>query len=354
MPNDLTNRDAHREGEAPAEPKPGTDLRLRKSVALPSNQESLMIIPKLDLNNEYSINANPTDRISLWPSPFYDDRQDLVVEHGDGRRMLAIYGFTHAQLSNLHDEIGSILKKSEIRYVRTLLAPHHRPINPQLREQSAMANHREGEAPAEPKPGTDPRLRGSVALPHGASMEQPKRRHPAHGIKHVDGQPTILFDTLCLKLRTPILACDEFHFVFRNVAKQATAWLMGRYVIMPDHIHFFAADVDSDIPYENWIRYLKSQITKQFAPGRDATGGRGSCRTETRNRSTAPRERRPPGFRWLTDHWDTRVPASRRTRKSGITFERTPFAKVSFRRPTIGHFKANYSNCDGPNHSPSA
>jgi REP element-mobilizing transposase RayT len=172
---------------------------------------------------------------------------------------------------------------------------------------------REGEAPAEPKPGTDPRLRGSVALPSDSAIEKPKRRNPTHGIKHVDGQPTIVFDTLCLKRRVPILACNAFHHIFRDVAEQATAWLTGRYVIMPDHIHFFAADIDANVPYENWVRYLKSQITKRFAPGRqhedgrDDVGGRGSRRAATPGAPPTPQERCPPDFQWLTDHWDTRM-----------------------------------------------
>jgi hypothetical protein len=71
-----------------------------------------MKIPKLDRQNSHEINANPPDRLSLWPSPFYEDRQNLILEHGDGNRILAIYGITHAQLSNIYDEIGSVLGKA--------------------------------------------------------------------------------------------------------------------------------------------------------------------------------------------------------------------------------------------------
>jgi hypothetical protein len=50
--------------------------------------------------------------LSLWPSPFCEDRQNLSLEHGDGNRILVIYGMTHEQLSNLYDEIGSVLGKA--------------------------------------------------------------------------------------------------------------------------------------------------------------------------------------------------------------------------------------------------
>ena len=56
---------------------------------------------------------------------------------------------------------------------------------------------------------------------------------------------------------------------------------MGRYMIMPDHIHFFAAATESGVvPYENWVKYWKSQFCKRH---------------------------KVPEHRWQTDHWDTRM-----------------------------------------------
>jgi putative transposase len=181
-------------------------------------------------------------------------------------------------------------------------------------------SQREGEAPAEPRAASTPTNTNPTYYP--------QRKHPTHGIKSIAGQPTIIFDTLCLKRRQPILACDDFHRAFREVALCATAWRVGRYVVMPDHIHFFAGDHGDDIPYENWIKYLKSQLTKQWKAflgergSREGEppaepdlneGGRGSRRAEGPYvDSTARQEPRPPSattfnMRWLTDHWDTRV-----------------------------------------------
>jgi putative transposase len=146
----------------------------------------------------------------------------------------------------------------------------------------------------------------------------PQRRHPAHGIKLVDGQPTIIFDTLCLKDRRPILANDDFHDAFRDVASAADAWLLGRYVIMPDHIHFFSGYTGRDIPYENWMKYLKSQLSRTLG-GRvsrraasDPTGGRGSRRAVNRvpapgSAGASPSHASFAELRWQTDHWDTRI-----------------------------------------------
>jgi len=162
----------------------------------------------------------------------------------------------------------------------------------------------EGEAPAEPK------------------SRLPKRKHPAHGVLLNKGQPTIVFLTIGTKHRRPWLATHETHELLRSVWIETDAWLVGRYVVMPDHIHLFAglsvvgmgrafvrehgtADQKTlsllvgsagaspsrldrpaswaprlEISFDNWVRYWKSQFTKRHG-----------C----------------PEHRWHPDHWDTRL-----------------------------------------------
>jgi REP element-mobilizing transposase RayT len=110
--------------------------------------------------------------------------------------------------------------------------------------------------------------------------DRPKRGHPSHGVLHVADQPTIIFDTVCTKDRKGWLANDAVHELLQDVWRQADAWLMGRYVIMPDLIHFFAGFAGSDIDHESWVKYWKSQFTKRYQNAR--------CD-------------------WLTGHWDTRM-----------------------------------------------
>jgi len=69
-------------------------------------------IPKLDRDHEYEINAHQGDHLCLWPSLFHDGRQNLVLEDGNGRGILAVFANTHEQLSNLYGEIGSVLGKA--------------------------------------------------------------------------------------------------------------------------------------------------------------------------------------------------------------------------------------------------
>ena len=120
---------------------------------------------------------------------------------------------------------------------------------------------REGEAPAEP------------SLPRA-------RKHPAHGVHSSVLQPTIVFLTVCTKGRAPWLATPEVHENLRSVWRAATDWAVGRYVLMPDHLHLFPAPGPTERTLDTWVRYWKSRFRK-----RDAN----------------------PSHRWQTDHWDTRL-----------------------------------------------
>ena len=78
------------------------------------------------------------------------------------------------------------------------------------------------------------------ASPYHASSYQ-SRRKPAQGVHIYSGQPTIVFVTVCTKARERWLACEEAHRLLVDIWRQADAWLVGNYVLMPDHLHLFAA-----------------------------------------------------------------------------------------------------------------
>jgi putative transposase len=52
--------------------------------------------------------------------------------------------------------------------------------------------------------------------------------------------------------------------LIREIWSAATFWLVGRYVLMPDHIHFFCAPVDPECSLERWTQFWKSQLTKSW------------------------------------------------------------------------------------------
>ena len=115
----------------------------------------------------------------------------------------------------------------------------------------------------------------------GASPSQlPDRSRPVHGVRVETEKPTIVFVTVCTKDRKPWLANVQVHEMLVSVWRKADAWLPGRYVIMPDHIHLFASPGRIDLPVENWVRFWKSQFTKHFGH---------------------------PDRKWQSDFWDRRL-----------------------------------------------
>ena len=72
-----------------------------------------------------------------------------------------------------------------------------------------------------------------------------KRRPPR--LSRVFNDRPLYFITFCTHQRKPFLACDEVHAAFAVFAKRAETSFnvaVGRYVIMPDHIHLFVRGAD--------------------------------------------------------------------------------------------------------------
>ena len=72
----------------------------------------------------------------------------------------------------------------------------------------------------------------------------------------------IYFVTACTLDRRPILDCELVHDAFRIFclnSPQHGAWV-GRYVLMPDHLHLFVI-VDA-ISLSNWVKSLKTTLSK--------------------------------------------------------------------------------------------
>ena len=97
------------------------------------------------------------------------------------------------------------------------------------------------------------------------SHRYPPRRRMAKGIIEIEGQPTIVYDTICTRGRRAWLANPEVHELLIDIWTKATAWLVGRYMIMPDHIHLFAGYRDGLISFYDWEKYWKSQFSIRFA-----------------------------------------------------------------------------------------
>jgi REP element-mobilizing transposase RayT len=73
-------------------------------------------------------------------------------------------------------------------------------------------------------------------------MEEIGRKHPVHlDVHDRRDRPIIVYLTVCTKRCKPILANAAAHELLRASWREARSWLVGRYVVMPDHIHLFCA-----------------------------------------------------------------------------------------------------------------
>ena len=92
----------------------------------------------------------------------------------------------------------------------------------------------------------------------------PKRKRPPHYPAYDrNDAPAVHFVTVCTKNRRPLLATTAAHNAILDAWKAADAFKVGRYVILPDHIHLFCAPVDVRPDYmKSWVRYWKSLATR--------------------------------------------------------------------------------------------
>jgi putative transposase len=90
------------------------------------------------------------------------------------------------------------------------------------------------------------------------------RKHPAHHpTLERHNRPIIVFVSVCTKDRRKILANQTIHHWLREAWQVNTSWLVGKYIIMPDHIHFFCAPGEREaIGVAEWTKFWKSHAAR--------------------------------------------------------------------------------------------
>ncbi len=75
--------------------------------------------------------------------------------------------------------------------------------------------------------------------------------------------PALYFVTANTAARRAILACEKVHQAFQNYALRnvESGRVIGRYVIMPDHLHFFVR-LGANGRLSEFVRLLKQDISK--------------------------------------------------------------------------------------------
>ena len=140
----------------------------------------------------------------------------------------------------------------------------------------------------------------------------PIRKHPAEGVFIFRGQATIVFLTICTAKRQPVLANPKVHKALVTSWRRADAWIVGLYLIMPNHIHLFCSPQNEDYEIEAWIAYWKREFRRL-------------CGILLHDFSHAV---------FITDSAMTKVML-----KNGSTFAKIRFGPTSLRTQTIGLIK---------------
>jgi len=114
--------------------------------------------------------------------------------------------------------------------------------------------------------GIAPRVTG-IIFPV-CSDQKPKRKHLRRLEKvQADVKARVYFITVCTHNRKQILARDDLHDVLVKALRekaQEIGWRVGRYVIMPDHVHFFCALASPDSSLSKFIGQWKDLCTKRL------------------------------------------------------------------------------------------
>ena len=138
----------------------------------------------------------------------------------------------------------------------------------------------EGAAPSAPIYLLSMQRKSQQILP----MDDPGRKHPAHpSLDEGFNTPTIVFLTVCASGRKPVLADSAAQAILREAWLLAKSWIVGRYLIMPDHIHLFCAPAEfPPRPLKQWVAYWKSHAARHWPRTQDAP-------------------------LWQRDYWDTQL-----------------------------------------------
>ena len=143
------------------------------------------------------------------------------------------------------------------------------------------------------------------------AADAPMRRHPSRNsvMTYHDNRSVILYVTVVTEKRKRVLADKAVLDCILAAWKAATDWLVGWYVIMPDHIHFFCSPATyppSD--FHRWMKRWKSLASIAYRKLRELEGRsllRPKNTGEADATSCVPPARNPPLFQ--RDCWDRQL-----------------------------------------------
>ena len=115
-------------------------------------------------------------------------------------------------------------------------------------------------------------------------LDRPSRSHPSRlELLEIEGRPNLVFLTVAASQRRSVFDRETVHRALRAAWTEASFWRVGRYVILPDHLHLFCAPGTTPPgSLRSWVKYWKRLVSKS-----GVFGGEKSV--------------------WLRDSWDTQL-----------------------------------------------
>lgn len=108
-------------------------------------------------------------------------------------------------------------------------------------------------------------LQHGPVMPHEYDFPPVGRCTPAQGVWPTFDGSTILWCTVCADQRSSWCAQEAVFAILREVWSDAcNAWLVGDFLIMPDHVHFFATPKNGPwVEVERWTAFWKDRFSKR-------------------------------------------------------------------------------------------
>src|SRR2546423_1748375 len=92
------------------------------------------------------------------------------------------------------------------------------------------------------------------------------RKTPAPGAHIYIGQSNIFFVTVNAKDRIPWIGQPNVQARLEEIWRgAATAWRVGYFLLMPDHLHLFCAPYDLHFGIDKWVTFWKREFSRRNA-----------------------------------------------------------------------------------------
>jgi REP element-mobilizing transposase RayT len=84
-----------------------------------------------------------------------------------------------------------------------------------------------------------------------------------HRLERLHVENPLYFVTFCTDSRKELLACEPVHEAFRGfcIAAMDRQVFVGRYILMPDHVHLFVRVPPPSQSLSKWIKSLKNTLS---------------------------------------------------------------------------------------------